>query len=58
MNKISHNLFQFGSKKIKLKLENSDVKVELSNNKSIKLEEFIEQNKKAEEMLQNKKRNF
>ncbi len=58
LNKISHNLFQFGSKKIKLKLENSDVKVELSNNKSIKLEEFIEQNKKTEEMLQNKKRNF
>ncbi len=54
-NKISHNLFQFGSKKIRLKIENSEVKVELSKNKSMKIEEFIEQNKKTEEMLQNKK---
>lgn len=46
--KISHNLFKFGSKTIKLKFENSEVKVKLSNNKSIKLEEFIEQNKKTE----------
>ena len=58
INKLSNNLIQFGSKKIKVKLENSELKVELDNNKFIKLEEFININKNTEEILQKAKKPF
>ena len=53
----SKNLFQFGSKKIKIKLENLELKIELDK-KYNKLEDFININKNTEEKLQKVKKPF
>jgi hypothetical protein len=56
--KISPNCFQFGTKKIKVKLFNSELKVKLDNNNYINLEDYIDKIKKNEENLLKSKKNF
>ncbi len=56
--KISPNFFQFGTKKIKVKLFNSELKVKLDNNNYINLEDYIDKIKKNEENLLKIKKNF
>ena len=56
--KISPNFFQFGTKKIKVKLFNSELKVKLDNNNYINLEDYIDKIKKNEENLLKSKKNF
>ena len=56
--KISPNCFQFGTKKIKVKLFNSELKVKLDNNNYINLEDYIDKIKKNEENLLKIKKNF
>ena len=50
--KISKNEFQYGKHKIKITLDNSDIKVDLGNNNLLKLEDFILKNKKKEDQTQ------
>ncbi len=52
--KISKNIFQFGTHKLSLILDKSEIKVDLGNNNLLTLEDFILKNKKYEEAIQKK----
>ena len=52
--KISKNLFQFGTHKLSIILDKSEIKVDLGNNNLLKLEDYILKNKKYEEAIQKK----